>query len=166
MNKEIKIIECDFKDPHHTNALVSLLNHYIMDKMGGAVPLDEKQGQRLVKGLENHPSKLILFAGLEENMIGLAVCFINFATFTVKPFINIHDIVVLDEYRNTGVGRILMQGIHQAAASIGCSKITLEVREDNHNAQYLYQSLGYRECTPKMHFWEKRLNDKHKITGS
>ena len=69
------------------------------------------------------------------------------------------DIVVLEKYRNAGVGRRLMEGIQQAAASLGCSKITLEVREDNHNAQYLYQSLGYRECTPKMHFWEKRLAD-------
>jgi ribosomal protein S18 acetylase RimI-like enzyme len=160
MKKKIKIIECDFKNPDHTNALVDLLNHYIMDKMGGAVPLDEKQGQVLVKGLENHPSKLILFAGLEDDMIGLAVCFINFATFSAKPFINIHDIVVLDQYRNAGVGRTLMQGIHRTAASIGCSKITLEVREDNQNARHLYQSLGYRECTPKMYFWEKRLTDK------
>ncbi len=160
MHKEIQIIECDFTNPKHTNVLVSLLNHYIMDKMGSSVPLDKKQGEKLVEGLKNHPSKLILFAALEEDLIGLAVCFVNFATFTVKPFINIHDIVVLDKYRNTGVGRRLMEGIHQTAASMGCSKITLEVREDNHNAQYLYQSLGYRECTPKMHFWEKHLVEK------
>lgn len=160
MNKEVQIIECDFTNPLHTSALVRLLNHYIMDKMGGAVPLNPEQGVKLVEGLENHPSKLILFAALGEDMIGLAVCFINFATFTVKPFINIHDIVILDKFRNTGVGRRLMEGIHQAAASMGCSKITLEVREDNHNAQYLYQSLGYRECTPKMYFWEKHLADK------
>ena len=159
MTEEVKIIECDFKNPGHRSALVSLLNHYITDKMGGAVPLDEQQGIKLVEGLDNPPSKLILFAGIGENMIGLAVCFVNFATFPVKPFINIHDIVVLDEYRNTGVGRMLMQGIHQAAASIGCSKITLEVREDNRNARHLYQSLGYRECAPKMYFWEKRLTD-------
>lgn len=160
MDKKVKIIECDFTNPLHTSTLVRLLNHYIMDKMGSAVPLDQIQERRLVEGLENHPSKLILFAALGEDMIGLAVCFINFATFTVKPFINIHDIVVLDKYRNTGVGRKLMEGIHQAAASLECSKITLEVREDNHNAQYLYQSLGYRECIPKMHFWEKHLADK------
>ena len=159
MNKEVQIIDCDFTNTLHTSALVRLLNHYIMDKMGSAMPLDQEQGRKLVEGLENHPSKLILFAALEENMIGLAVCFVNFATFTVKPFINIHDIVVLEKYRNAGVGRRLMEGIQQAAASLGCSKITLEVREDNHNAQYLYQSLGYRECTPKMHFWEKRLAD-------
>ncbi len=160
INKEIKVTACDFKNAHHTRALVSLLNHYIMDKMGGTVPLDEEQGQKLVEGLDNHPSKLILFATRKEEIIGLAVCFINFATFTVKPFINIHDIVVLDKYRNTGVGRTLMQGIEQAAASIGCSKITLEVREDNHNAQHLYRSLGYRECTPKMYFWEKHMDVK------
>ncbi|HJX72368.1 MAG TPA: GNAT family N-acetyltransferase [Bacteroidales bacterium] len=160
MNKEAKIIACDFNNLLHTSGLVDLLNHYIMDKMGGAMPLDEKKGLQLIEGLKKHPSKLVLFAELEERLIGLAICFVNFATFTVKPFINIHDIVVLDKYRNKGVGRNLMEGIHQAAASMGCSKITLEVREDNLNAQYLYQSLGYRECTPRMYFWEKRLTDK------
>ena len=160
VNKEVRIIECDFSNPLHTSALVELLNHYILDKMGSAKPLDKEKGLKLVEGLKKHPSKLVLFAKLEERMIGLAVCFVNFATFTVKPFINIHDIVVLDKYRNKGVGRSLMQGINHAAVSMGCSKITLEVREDNHNAQYLYQSLGYSECTPKMHFWEKNLADK------
>ncbi len=160
VNKEVKIIECNFSNHFHTSALVELLNHYIMDKMGSAKPLDKEKGLRLIEGLRKHPSKLVLFAELEERLIGLAVCFVNFATFTVKPFINIHDIVVLDKYRNKGVGRRLMQGINQAATSMGCSKITLEVREDNFNAQYLYQSLGYRECTPKMYFWEKYLADK------
>jgi ribosomal protein S18 acetylase RimI-like enzyme len=160
VDKEINIIECDFTNDLHTNALIRLLNHYILDKMGSNVPLDEKQGLKLVEGLKNHPSKLILFAELEDMLIGLAVCYVNFATFTVKPFINIHDIVVIDKYRNRGVGRRLMEGIHQAAISMGCSKITLEVREDNRNAQYLYQSLGYRECQPKMHFWEKHFTHK------
>ncbi|MBN2213770.1 MAG: GNAT family N-acetyltransferase [Bacteroidales bacterium] len=160
VKKEVRITECDFRNRIHTAALIDLLNHYIMDKMGSAEPLNEEKGFMLVEGLKNHPSKLVLFAELEEKLIGLAVCFINFATFTVKPFINIHDIVVLDKYRNSGIGRRLMEGIHKAASSIGCSKITLEVREDNRNAQYLYRSLGYRECNPKMYFWEKHLEDK------
>jgi ribosomal protein S18 acetylase RimI-like enzyme len=160
VNKEVKIIECDFMNRHHTSALVDLLNHYIMDKMGSRVPLDEEKGLKLIEGLKKHPSTLVLFAELEEELIGLAVCFINFATFTAKPFINIHDIVVLDRYRNTGVGRSLLEGIHQAAASMGCSKITLEVREDNLNARHLYQSLGYGECNPRMYFWEKHLEYK------
>ena len=154
---DIKIIECDFKNCDHVKALVNLMNHYILDKMGGAKPLDTQEGYKLVEGLKNHPSKLILFAEMDNKLIGLANCFLNFATFTCKPFINIHDIVVLNKYRNQGIGRKLMNGIQAHAISMGCSKITLEVRDDNANAQHLYKSLGYDECTPVMHFWEKKL---------
>ncbi|MBN2610260.1 MAG: GNAT family N-acetyltransferase [Bacteroidales bacterium] len=156
MNKS-KIIECDFKNHNHTRALVELMNHYMTDKMGNAKPLDKKQGCSLIEGLRNHPSKLILFAEADEKMVGLANCFINFATFTCKPFINIHDIIVLDEYRKKGIGRKLMHAIQAHAISMGCSKITLEVREDNIHAQHLYKSLGYMDCNPRMFFWEKKL---------
>ena len=154
---EINIIECDFKNSLHTRALVSLMNHYIRDKMGGTRPLDTQQSFKLIEGLKNHPSRLILFAELDGELIGLANCFVNFATFTCKPFINIHDIVVQEKCRNKGVGRKLMNGIQAHAISMGCSKITLEVREDNDNAQHLYKSLGYKECKPVMHFLEKKL---------
>lgn len=153
----IKIIECDFNNCDHAKALVTLMNHYIKDKMGNAKPLDKQQGLKLMEGLKNHPSKLVLFAELNNKLIGLAVCYVNFATFTCMPFINIHDIVVLDEYRNKGVGHKLMHAIHAHAISMGCSKITLEVREDNLNAQHLYKTLGYTDCKPKMFFWEKKL---------
>lgn len=154
---EVEIIECDFNNPAHTDALVYLINHYISDKMGGGKPLDNLQKISLVEGLRNHPSKLILFALSGNTFIGLTVCFINFATFTVKPFINIHDIVVLDSHRNKGIGRLLLQEIIKRARQLDCSKVTLEVREDNLNAQHLYKSIGFEECNPKMYFWSNYL---------
>ena len=158
MEEEIKIIECDFNKPEHRQGLINLMNHYIMDEMGNGKPLNEEQGRNLVEGLENHPSKLVLFVSYRNQLIGLTNCFINFATFTVKPFINIHDVVVLENYRDKGIGRKLLQAVIDHAKKIDCSKITLEVRTDNHRAQALYNSLGFEEGEPVMHFWTKYLN--------
>ncbi len=154
---EIKIIALDFADPSHCDALVTLLNHYISDRMGGGVALDNLQQKKLVEGLRNHSSKLVFLAKSGDEYVGLIIGYLNFATFTVKQFINIHDVVVLDIYRNKGIGRLLMQRIEEYARETGCSKITLEVREDNHNAQRLYRDLGFEECTPKMYFWIKYI---------
>lgn len=154
---DVKIIECDFNNKLHTRALVLLINHYISDKMGSSVPLNDDKESALIEGLKNHPSRLILLAVSEGTYAGLIVSFINFATFTAKPFINIHDIVVLDKYRNQGIGRKLLEEIHRLASELNCSKLTLEVREDNLSAQHLYKSMGYIECKPLMYFWEKTL---------
>ena len=80
-------------------------------------------------------------------------CFIGFGTFAAKPFINIHDIIVKDKFRGQGIGRKLLEEVKQRAVSMDCAKITLEVREDNHKAQRLYQSMGYADCKPAMRFW-------------
>ena len=153
----VKIIHCDFSNPIHTQALVDLMNHYMQDKMGDYPPLEGEEQIKLVEGLKNHPSKLVLLAKEDGEFVGLTNCFVNFGTFNVKPFINIHDIVVLDKVRGKGIGRMLMQAISDEAKKLDCGKITLEVRADNEVAQSLYKSFDYKESTPVMHFWTKRL---------
>jgi len=48
--------------------------------------------------------------------------------------------------------RILLE-----AKNRNCSKVTLEVREDNITAQNLYKSIGFGECEPPMKFWVKEI---------
>lgn len=149
---------CDYTDPKQRKAIVELLNHYMADHMGGELPPYTKDtAEKVITGLQEHPSGLVLLAEYSGKYVGLAVCFINFASFTAKPFINIHDIVVLVQYRGMGIGRRLMEAVCAKARELGCGKITLEVREDNTYAQRLYKSMGYSESKPVMHFWTKYL---------
>lgn len=153
----LKVFECDFDNRDHCETLADLMNAYITDRMGGGQPYTPAQRKLLIEGLKNHPSRLVMFVAADEKIVGLANCFINFATFSLKPFINIHDVIVLQEFRGTGAGRRLMEGVIEHARKIGCSKITLEVREDNEPAQKLYKSLNFKECEPVHFFWTKYL---------
>jgi len=148
---------CDFENPEHLKALAELTNHYITDPMGDAEPLNKLQQLRLVDGLANHPTAEVLFAILDCKVVGLATCFVNFSTFKVKPYLYIHDIVVLNEYREKGIGKALMQKLIEISEERKYCKITLEVREDNLTAQSLYKSFGFEECEPKMLFWNLPL---------
>lgn len=148
---------CDFENPENLKALADLTNQYITDPMGNAEPLNKIQQLRLVDGLANHPTAEVLFAITDSKAVGLATCFVNFSTFKVKPYLYIHDIIVLAEYRVKGVGKGLMHKLIEISKERKYCKITLEVREDNVAAQTLYKSLGFDECEPKMLFWTKQL---------
>jgi len=148
---------CDFENPMHLTALVDLTNHYMADPMGEAPILNKIDQLRLVDGLANHPSALVLFILYDGVIVGLATCFIPFSTFNVKPYLYIHDLVVYSDYRNKGLGKALMEKLIELSKERDYCKITLEVREDNFQAQGLYYSLGFEECTPTMLFWTKTL---------
>ncbi|MDR1919618.1 MAG: GNAT family N-acetyltransferase [Tannerellaceae bacterium] len=147
----------DYSRPEHRQAVASLIDAYIKDEMGGGTPLSASEQIRLTEGLAQHPTAIVLLAEVEGVYAGLLVAFENFSTFTVRPMVNIHDVIVLPEYRGQGVGRQLLNGIIDEAAKRGASRLTLEVRKDNLVAQRLYQSLGFEETSPSMYYWRKYL---------
>ncbi|MDR0613423.1 MAG: GNAT family N-acetyltransferase [Dysgonamonadaceae bacterium] len=152
-----KLFACDYTDTAHRKAVATLMNAYINDEMGGGKPLDENGQIRLVEGLEKHPKSVVILAETDGVFSGLLTAFENFATFSVCPMLNIHDIIVLKEYRGKGIGRKLMQAIAAEAEKRGCGRITLEVRVDNVNAQKLYRSEGFGEVEPNYYYWRKYL---------
>ena len=148
---------CDFENPMHLNALTELLNMYMADPMGDSPQLNKLQQLRLVDGLANHPSCFVLLEILDGVVVGLATCFINFSTFMVQPYLNIHDFFIHSDYRGKGLANSLMQELIIISKDRKYGKITLEVREDNFVAQGLYKSLGFEACKPNMYFWTKKL---------
>jgi ribosomal protein S18 acetylase RimI-like enzyme len=155
---DFKIIRCDFDNPLHCQAEISLLKEYMADKMGGVKPLNDPENKRLVEGLKNQPNALVLLAFYEKEYVGLTNSFINFGTFRAMKFLNIHDVIVKSSFRGKGIGRkLLEENIRIASQELNCAKITLEVRQDNVIAQKLYNSLGFRETNPSMYFWAKAI---------
>ena len=155
---ETKIVRCDYSDPEHRKALIMLINEYIRDEMGGGTILSEQQKQTdLVEGLRNHPKAIVLLAKTQNTFIGMLTAFENFSTFTARPMMNIHDVMVLETYRKKGIGRSLMNALIEEAQKRNCSRVTLEVRKDNLPAQNLYRDLGFHELEPDMFYWRKYL---------
>ena len=87
----------------------------------------------------------------------MAVCFRGFSTFNAAPLINIHDLIVIQEFRGKGLGRQLLEEVENISREEHCCKITLEVRSDNHVAQALYRAEGFSRGEKPMEFWTKWL---------
>ncbi|MDR2813963.1 MAG: GNAT family N-acetyltransferase [Prevotellaceae bacterium] len=152
-----EILACRYSDADHLHAVVTLLSAYIADEMGGGLPLSPQEKQRLTDGLSRHPAAIVLLAKTDGEFSGMLVAFENFSTFTAKPMVNIHDLIVLKPFRGKGVGRLLMNAAVREAEKRGCGRLTLEVRKDNAAAQNLYRDLGFAETSPEMYYWRKLL---------
>ena len=140
---EVTVIEADLNDYQHQTAILQLINAYARDPMGDGQDLPMAVRDRLIPGLRQHPTALVLLALDDATPVGVAVCFVGFSTFAARPLINIHDLAVIPEYRGRGIGRLLLEGVETKGLELGCCKLTLEVREDNHRAQRLYERLRF-----------------------
>ena len=156
-HSKIEILECNFEDPSHLQAIVDLTAAYMADPMGGEESMPETVRLNLPKLLTDHPAKLILLAKINHTYVGICTAFIGISTFYARPYFNVHDIAVLPAYRDKGVGQQLLESLIEIARQRNYCKITLEVRHDNLPAQHLYRKLGFEDTKPPMYFWTKWL---------
>lgn len=143
-NNTIQISVADYADAEQRAAIPYLLDAYARDLLGFRKALDEPVLQNLVTGLEAFPTAIVLLARVAEAYVGMAICFLGFSTFNAQPLINIHDFMVLKEYRNRGIGKALLREVERIARERQCCKITLEVQMKNTAARGIYQSFGFK----------------------
>lgn len=159
---DVIITPADYANPAHAAAIVTLLDSYACDPMGGGKPLSAPARANLVSGLAALPTAFSLLAYVGDEAVGLANCIGGFSSFAGRPSINIHDIAVHPEWRGRGIGRALFAEIEAIAKARGACKVTLEVLSGNTPAKALYAGLGYGEyrLDPEFGtalFWQKEL---------
>lgn len=158
----ISIQQADYHNSEDAQAIVNLLDAYARDPMGGGEPLSPFVKDNLVIELAKRSFALSLIAFVDTKPVGLLNAFEGFSTFKAKPLINIHDIIVLSEYRGMQVGKKLLEAVEGIARQKNCCKITLEVLQGNKGAQQAYHKAGFAGYVldPEMGqalFWQKNL---------
>lgn len=139
------IYQVDYQNPQHGEALVTLLDHYARDEMGGGEALPESVKTTLVNNLAKLPNAISLLAYEGEKAVGLINAFEGFSTFANEPLINIHDVVVEKEHRGRGIAQQLLSVIEEIAKARGCCKLTLEVLSGNQLAKASYEKFGFEQ---------------------
>lgn len=143
--RSISIVEADLARPEHARDVVALTQTYAMDPMGNGGPLVPGVVERLIAGLRDHPTTLVLLAYSGDEAVGIATCFRGFSTFLARPLLNIHDLAVVPDQRGRGVGARLLAAVEQKARALGCCRLTLEVQENNTNARRVYSRAGFSQ---------------------
>lgn len=160
MNPDVFL--ADYANPRHARDIVALLDHYARDPMGGGKPLDDAVAQCIVEKLAERSFAFTVLCYVDDRAVGLVNCFEGFSTFKARPLINIHDIVVRQDYRGRHISQAMLTYVERIAQQKDCCKITLEVLEGNTAAQAAYKKFGFAgyELDPQMGnalFWQKWL---------
>jgi GNAT superfamily N-acetyltransferase len=81
---------------------------------------------------------------VDEVVVGIAIWFLNYSTWTGKPGIYLEDLVVADAARGTGAGKALFKALAEEAERLGCARIDWAVLDWNRPAMDFYRALGGR----------------------
>ena len=85
----------------------------------------------------------IFFVEDDNVCIGIVQLYVTFDSLELSKKIILYDLFVRSEYRNKGIGAMLMNASKDFAKNNGISGIELSTAISNGTAQRLYESLGY-----------------------
>jgi ribosomal protein S18 acetylase RimI-like enzyme len=145
-NEPIRVCRVDYADPAHAQAWVALLDAYAHDPMGGGAGLSDYAKTHVVAGLASRPQAFSVLAFAQDaaqTPVGLVNCIEGFSTFAAKPLVNIHDVIVMPDWRGRGVAGAMLEAVVQIARERGACKLTLEVLSGNQKALRTYAKLGF-----------------------
>jgi ribosomal protein S18 acetylase RimI-like enzyme len=164
MQQNLIVVQADYANTAHADAVIAVLDTYARDPMGGGTPLSDDAKTRLIAEMAARPHLFSVLAFFGDKPIGLVNCIEGFSTFACRPLVNIHDIAVIPAYRGQGVAANMLAQVEQLARARGACKLTLEVLEGNQRAAKLYAASGFGayQLDPAMgraHFLQKWLDD-------
>lgn len=158
------ITEADLHNEAHANAYLALMSHYALDPMGGGEDLSDFAKENLINTLLKRSDVVIILIFNESKPAALLTAIEGFSTFACKPLFNIHDVVVMDQFRGLGLSKMLFTEIEKIAKKRNYCKITLEVLSGNPVAKKAYTKQGYADYQlDPSHgsalFWTKSLKE-------
>ena len=88
------------------------------------------------------PTAEAIVAELDGEVVGVALYFTNFSTWSGRDGLYLEDLYVRPEARGTGLGKALLQRIARIAVVRGCARVEWSVLDWNMPALDFYRSLG------------------------
>jgi len=138
---KIKVREATAEDA----AGIYALARELAETVGDSTPEEEAVRARLEELLDE-PRARVLVAENEDGLVGGA-------SFWIKPdlahgdtIVEVPMLVVAEDHRRSGVGRLLMEEVRNVASDNGASQIELVATRANVTAREFYRSLGFVEA--------------------
>jgi len=104
------------------------------------VEIDDMMLERALFGPE--PSVFARVATVDDLIVGMALYYRSFSTWTGRPGIYLEDLYVRPAHRGLGIGRALLASLARLALDEDCRRLEWSVLDWNQPAIAFYQSIG------------------------
>ncbi|MGA2528886.1 MAG: GNAT family N-acetyltransferase [Acidimicrobiales bacterium] len=110
------------------------------EKARDRVEIDTAALERALFGQE--PSAFARVAVDADLVVGMALYYRSFSTWTGRPGIYLEDLYVRPSHRGTGFGKALLGALARLALEEGCARLEWSVLDWNEPAIAFYRSIG------------------------
>lgn len=135
----------------HIPILIPLLDKYrvFYDQIS-----DEQAAERFLESRMKNKDSVIFLAIYKGSPAGFTQLYPSFSSVSLKPIFILNDLYVIHEFRNKGIGEVLLNYAKEYCKLLEYKGLALETAIDN-PAQKLYERLGWNKNTTTLHyFWE------------
>lgn len=139
--KGIKIVKTEAS---HINDIITI------EKLSFTIPWTKNA---FIRELKNNEFAIYLSADIGNKVIGYA------GMWKIFDEGHITNIAVHPEFRNIGVGSMLLEGLIDTSRREGITKMTLEVRKSNKVAQSLYTKYGFKAAGIRKEYYADNGED-------
>lgn len=102
-----------------------------------------------------HNESIIYIAYDNENAVGFTQLYPLFSSVSMQPMFLLNDLYVEDNYRNQGIGNLLLDKAKQLCKTLNYKGLGIQTEQSN-PAQHLYERLGFVK-DPDLHlFWKNK----------
>lgn len=115
----------------------------IAEHTGNTAQVTSTEADLVRFGFEGDPAAFeAAIAEVDGAFAGMCLFFPIFSTWLGRPGVYVQDIYVADEFRNRGIGELLLRHVARQSRDMGGAYMRLSVDEENRGAQEFYLRLG------------------------
>ncbi|MBE4907802.1 GNAT family N-acetyltransferase [Bacillus luteolus] len=115
---------------------------------------EEGAGEYIKTRLTNNESVIFLACNEDKTeSYGFTQLYPSFSSVSMKKVWILNDLFVASSARRNGIAKELMLAAHEFGKDTKAKGISLETAPDNHGAQQLYESLGYKKDEEYFHYF-------------
>ena len=157
-------------EPQDADAIAELLDE--LDRFYGATETEPRalRIEQIRRALfENPPSAYALLAWEGDKLVGFAAYSFLWPAAGVTRSLYLKELYVVEEFRRSGIGQLLMQSIFDTAARNECSRVEWATDTFNADAQRFYERLGFKTLSTKVDYrveGEQLLQATQAVSGA
>ncbi len=97
---------------------------------------------------------IIFVAEVESQLVGFVLNYLQYSSVSMNQFMVLNDLYVVNEFRNRGIGKLLIDVVKENCQQNQHKGIQLETAKKNEPGNHLYPKEGFRLVEYNFYFWE------------